>query len=448
MNEAVARPTRDRWIEPLLALIVLAGLIHSIVFLVRQGYLPPPFFYEPSDVWMDWFNTAYWAYDPGRYDSWGSIYPPLSFLFLKLSTIRQCYVDADGLAARECDWLGIAAIHILFLINIWLIARTFLVLDRRTALPRAFALAASLPMLFALERGNLMIACFTCILLGFGPLLRSARLRWLAAGLAVNFKIYLVGAIFAQLVRGRWRWFEGAAIATLLVYVATFLLLQDGSPSQILFNITSLTEGFEVGGFLDGWYASSYTPLMSLLESRYVPVVGLIGSWSVETMAWLLPAMLRSTQIAILAAVAAAWLRPHVVPTYRVTNLAIALALITAESGGYTQMLVIFFVFMEPWRGAGRRVAIICAYLLCIPLDIPIDHLPSSTRDSFLAGGPVVVDITLNIGPFLRPLLMQMIAVALCCVTLRDVSRDIRRHGWRSANPKSLSPAPAGHAPV
>ena len=48
-----------------------------------------------------------------------------------------------------------------------------------------------LPMLYALERGNLLILCFTCFVLGYGDLLRQRWLRCLALASAMNFKPYL-----------------------------------------------------------------------------------------------------------------------------------------------------------------------------------------------------------------------------------------------------------------
>jgi hypothetical protein len=271
-----------RWIEALLAGAVVAGLLWAMIFLARNGFLPHPFFYEPSDTFMDWYNTAFWAYDRGRYDSWGSVYPPLSFAILRMFSFSTCYQGAEGVTSRECDWLGIIVIHAVFFLNAILIARTFLKIDRRTALPRSIALSIGLPMVFALERGNLLLLTFTCVLLGYGPLLKSARLRWLAVGLAINFKFYLIASLFPQLLKRRWRWFEGAAITTLFVYTITYIMVGNGSPLDIIRNIVSVNDSYEAGGFLDGWYASTYKPFLSVLEGKYVPVNSIIGSANVE----------------------------------------------------------------------------------------------------------------------------------------------------------------------
>lgn len=421
----------NRWLEPLLALAVLAGLIWSAVHLYLFGYLPQPFFYEPQDVWMDWFNTAHWAHNKGAYDSWLTIYPPLSFAVLKLLTWGPCYTGAEGYPSRDCDWFGAATLLAVFLINIPLTARTFYKIDKRTWMPRTFALCCGLPMTYGLERGNLILLCFTGVLLAFGPLVRSARLRWFFAACAINFKVYLIGALFAQLLRRRWRWFEGAAIATVLVYLATFAIVGAGTPWEIYRNISDFSGGFQSVTVLDLWYAGTFKPIMSLLEGSTFPIITVVGSRTTELGLLLIPILVHTTQALIMAAAAAAAFRPQVVPMHRLVFLSIAMALITSEAGGYTQILLILFVFMERWRGFGRSFAIVVAYILCIAADIPLDRIPPVVRDSFLSGSRVIAEYHVGIGPFVRPLLILSLPFALSLVTLRDVYVRLREDGWR-----------------
>ena len=239
--DASAPRTTGYWVEALLAFAVALCLAYNIYHLIDAGYLPSPYFYEAQDTFMDWFNTAYWAHQPGAYDSWATIYPPLSFVVLKVLTNGACYAAAEGYTSRDCDWYGAVTLHIIYLVNVVLTARTFHKIDRRTAWPRTFAMCVGLPMTFGLERGNLILLCYTCVLLAYGPLVRSARLRWLFAGLAVNFKIYLIGPVFAQILKRRWRWFEGAFIATILVYLASYAIVGAGSPVEIYENIVRFT---------------------------------------------------------------------------------------------------------------------------------------------------------------------------------------------------------------
>lgn len=431
MSTSLPSRTRWLWLEYLMGLGVLLLIGKAMAWLYLYGYLPQPFFYEPSDTYMDWFNTAYWARDNGVYDSWRTIYPPLSFVVLRWLGKDSCYVGAEGLVVRDCDWIGLVAIHAIFLLNIILVALTFLKIDRRTALPRAIALSTGLPMLYALERGNILLLCFTAMLLGFGPLLRSARLRWLFAGIAVNFKIYLIATIAAQLLRRRWLWCEGALIATLLVYLLSFGLLGVGTPKEIITNITDYSSGFVAAQVLDIWYSVTYQPLISLLQGETFPVINVIGSRPSEIGLIVLPFIVHLGQAAILLAALATWLRPEVVPVHRVAFFGTALALISSEAGGYTQMMVMLFVFMEPWRGVARPIAILTCYILCLPGDIIVGTVPTIIRDSYLAGRQVEVELGVGLGMFLRPGLLILVGISLSAATIRDVWVDIRQQGWK-----------------
>lgn len=432
MSAAPKQGRRWLWLEYAMGIGVLLLIGRAMATLYFEGYLPQPFFYEPSDTFMDWFNTAYWARDTGTYDSWMTIYPPLSFVVLRFLGKASCYAGAEGQMVRDCDWIGLVAIHAIFVMNIVLVALTYKKINRRTAIPRAIALSSGMPMMFALERGNILLLCFTAMLLGFGPLIRSARIRWIFAGIAVNFKIYLIAAIVAQLLRRRWLWCEGALIATVVVYLLSFGILGVGTPTEIVRNITEFSSGFIAAQVLDVWYSVTYGPLISLLQGVSFPVTSIIGSRTAEIGLIVLPAWVHLGQASILIAAAATWLRPEVVPAYRTAFFGTALALITSEAGGYTQTMIMLFVFMEPWRGVGRPLAVMICYILCLPGDIVVGYIPPLVRDSYLAGRQVEVHLGVALGMFLRPGLLVLVSISLSAVTIHDVWRDIRLQGWRN----------------
>jgi len=422
----------SRWVEPVLAVCVGAGLAWSLGYLLIYGHLNTPFFYEPFDTWMDWFNTAFWAHHLGAFETWGSIYPPLSFVVMKLVTTSRCYDFADP---RLCDVYGIVTLHLFYILNIVLVAKTYLKIDGSTAIPRTFALTAGLPMVFALERGNLILLCFACLLLAYGPLLRSARWRWFFAACAINFKVYLVGTLFAQLLRRRWRWFEGAAIVTLLVYLVSFAIMGEGTPRQIYENIAYYSSGYLAKNPLDLMYAGTYKPLLSVLNGDGFPVITAIGSRQVEFWAFALPIVVYLVLGLIALAAMATAFRPTSIPMHRIVFLSIAAALISSEAGYYTTMFLLLFVFMEPWRGFGRIWSIVMSYLLCIPADVPLYWTPPIAMESFLGGRQVIAQFVVGVGPFARPGLILSIVVAMSFVTLRQVWDQLRSEGWRLGLP-------------
>ena len=432
MSEAARPSPVGFWIERALAVLVVGSLVWALIYLFRFDHLPQPYFYVPEDSFMDWVNTAHYAHNPGAYDEWGTIYPPLSFVFLKFLTSETCYRTAEWYSSRDCDLYGLFTLHLIFFVNLALIAKTFLKTDRSTALPRILALGLGYPMTFALERGNIVLLCFTCVLLAYGPLLRSARLRWLFAAFAINLKVYLVGTLFAQLLRQRWRWFEGALITTVIVYLLSYAFMGAGSPMQIYGNIKLFGELTAAANPLDLWNPVTYRPAISLLDSDF-PVSDYIGSRATDIATIALPMAIYITQAIILAAAAAIWFRPKVVPMHRAVLLSIAMALVTSEAGSYTQVFLILFVFMEPWRGFGRIWSIIACYILCFGNDIvSVYDIPTVVRSGFLGKREIMAEYSVGIMPFIRPGVVLSIAIAMSLVTIRDVWADARAHGWRS----------------
>lgn len=440
-------PPSDRgwgiWIERVLALFVAIALVWAMAYLFRYEQLPQPYFYVAEYSFMDWVNTAHFAHNSGAYDSWGTVYPPLSFVFLKYLTNPVCYTTATGYFSRACDVYGLVMLHLIYVITIFLVAKSFMKIDRSTALPRSFALCAGYPLTFALERGNIVLLCFTCVLLAYGPLLRSARLRWIFAAFAINMKVYLIGSLFAQLLLRRWRWFEGEALMTVLVYLISYAIMGAGTPVEIYANIKLFAESTVATTPIDLWNPITYRPAISLLNGPF-PVSNWIGSWWTELLSVVLPNTIYAVQAFIALAALATVMRPAVVSQQRIVFLSFAMALVTSEAGSYTQAFLIVFVFMEPWRGFGRKWAILGCYALCIPSDLfTVYDVPSSVTSSFMGKREIITEYSVGIMPFIRPGIVLSIAFAMALVTIRDVWDDARAHGWQSPLPWRRLPEPA-----
>jgi hypothetical protein len=429
MSAAPARRRNTRTFELLLCVPIIASIGYTVWFLLKYHYLPQPFFYVPSDTWMDWYSLAKWGQRPGAYDVAQSIYPPLSFVILKFFSIPHCYTLTYSEEVRPCDWLGGVVLTLMWLANFPLTYLTFRKIDRATALPRAIALGFGFPMLFAYERGNLLLFCYACTVLAYGPLLKSARLRWFFAGMAVNFKVYMVAALLAPLLRRRWLAVEGAVICTVLVYLVTWFIMGEGSPAQLIRNLTNFSGGFGAAALLDLWFPSSYIPVRLLLDGQF-PVYVILGSNQASVVLIVVTVLTRGVQALILFASVAAWLRPEAVPQHRLVYLALTLALSASEAGGYTQILLILFVFMERWRGIARPIAIVIAYILCISADLVFSGAPPIVRDSFLGNTFVIAEYGFGVMSLLRPGLMLAMAGLLSWVTIAAVWSDIRTGGW------------------
>jgi hypothetical protein len=409
-------------LEAALCLMVVAGVVHTISFFARWGYLPQPFLYDVNNTFMDWINTAYWAHHPGAYEVWHSVYPPLSFVFLKVFSRGRCYVDDVSIASASCDWIAQAAILTIYVLNLFIIYRCYRLADRRTAILRTVALSLSLPMLFSVERGNMIVLCLTFFMLGHGRLLKSAWLRWLSIGATINFKPYLVFAVIPYLARRRWRWLEGSAIATLFIYLITYAMMGSGSPLELIENQRSWLDVTAADHWWNIYYSTSYTSLLAALQGSY-PLLTFIDSRVLEGAIWLLPVLIRTGMLTAALAMLVTWFRPSAATTTRLAALGLSVLLTASNPGGYTEVFLLFLVFLEPWRGGARITALVAAYLLAVPFDHMLIGVIDLHQTSWLGHRQVSTSFGLAVGQFVRPGLLLTIQIALAIGTLLDAWR-------------------------
>jgi len=415
--------TRPPLIETGLMLAVVASVGWAAVHFAEFGYLPQPFVFDTNDTFMDWFNTAFWANRPGAYDVWRSIYPPLSFVFLDWFSLPGCYLDSP-FYARDCDWLGRATIAAFYLIDVALIRVAMKRNDAATALPRTVALALGLPLLFTLERGNLILVALACFIVAHGPVTRSPVWRHLATAATINFKPYLIVPVAAHVIRRDWRALELAGLATLALYLVTLALVGAGTPMTLVANTANWVQFISGQVWNEVNYSTSYAPLLLIRESQ-IPVLQFVSSRLVEGIETAVPLVIHATQAVALAALAAAWFQPKALPHARLAAILMGAYLVTQSPGGYTQVFLLFLVMLERWKGTGPRIAIVTAYLLCMVGDWPLATVLDLSLNSWLSGRPVSPSFGLTVGHFVRPGLIALIVWALA---LDTVVRALRAH--------------------
>lgn len=409
--------------EGLLALAVLASLVLTMRFLSLNGYLPQPFVFDTNDTFMDWFNTAYWANQGGMYEVWRTIYPPLSFVFLDLFSLPGCHLQSP-FHARDCDWLGRATIIGCYVLDVALLWWSFRRNDPASAPMRTVAMALGLPLLFTLERGNLILACLPPFILAHGPLLHSRKWKALAAAATINFKPYLVLPMLARALRRDWRALELAGLATLALYLLTLAATGAGTPGEIASNTANWVQfqSGQVWGEIN--YSTSYAPFLQL-RSAQVPLLEFISSRTIESIEQAVPLVIRVTQLLALAALAACWLQPRAVEASRIAAILLGAYLVTQSPGGYTQTFLLFLVFLEPLHRPGQAIALTCAYLLCLVGDLPLASILEIQTNSWLTGQPVTPVFGLTYGHFLRP---GLIALIVCALSLDTIAQVVRAH--------------------
>lgn len=412
--------------EAVLALSVVASFAAASTFFTRHGYLPQPFVFDTNDTFMDWFNTAYWANNPGAYDVWRSIYPPLSFVFLDLTSLPGCYLQSP-FHARDCDWLARTTIYGFYLLDVVLLWLSFRRTDPETAPMRTMAFALGLPLLFTLERGNLILVCLAAFILAHGPLLGSSSWRALASAVGINFKPYLLVPFLALAIRRQWRPLELAGIATVALYLVTLAIVGSGTPGQLVSNTANwvVYQGGQVWNEVN--YSTSYASLLAIRTAQ-IPLLQFVPSRTVETIEWLVPLAIRLSQIVALAALVGAWLQPKAVSGHRLAAILLGVYLVTQSPGGYTQAFLLFLVMLERWRGPLPAIAIASAYLLCLVGDWPLAEVLRIWSTSWLGERTVNPTFGLTIGHFVRPGMIIIIVWALSIDTIIRVARAHRLH--------------------
>lgn len=410
--------------EALLTLAVLAGLGNVINRFVVDGKLPQPFIFDINDTFMDWFNTAYWAHHPGSFTVWGTVYPPFSFAFLKLFGLPGCYAN-DSISARNCDTVGVTAIIGFYVLTAVLATLAFWRRDRVTAPFRGLAYAFGLPLLFTLERGNLILPCLAFFVAAHGVLVRSRWARGLVLAVTINFKPYLLLPVLALAWKREWRQLEIAGFATILVYAIGYAIVGEGSPMELVANTLNWVNF--TGGliFEQIYYSTSFAPFLQF-DKPIFPTRDFIASDIIDWLVFAIPIAIRSSQFVGIAALAGAWLQPGAVSTARISTLLLAVTLIGQSPGGYTETFLVFTLFLEPWRRAGAITALVAGYLLCVPYDYVLSNILTLSGDSWLSGRPVTAPFGISVGIFLRPALILVILWGLSLDTLAQVVRAHR----------------------
>jgi hypothetical protein len=169
-------------------------------------------------------------------------------------------------------------------------------------------------------------------------------------------------------------------------------------------------------------YSTSYAPFLLIRQSQ-MPLLDFVPSRLVERIEFAVPIAIRLSQLVALLCLAGAWLQPAALSRNRIAAILLGAYLVTQSPGGYTQTFLIFLVLMEPWRGAGLKVAITCAYLLCLVGDLPLAKVIEVNTNGWLSGRPVMPSFGLTMGHFLRPGLVIVILWALSFDALVKIVR-------------------------
>jgi hypothetical protein len=425
----VTRNAQPHLISRLVELVAMLGILIGLSDLVhvfyRNGYLPAPFVFDVSDTFMDWFNTAYWAHDPaGAYGVWNTIYAPLSFVITRLFGNPWCYANSP-FDARDCDAVGIVAILCMYVGCVVLAGVAFYRNDRPTFLFRTVGIALGGPLLFALERGNLIMVAFMCLIVLYGGLAKKRSGLAASAAIMINMKSYLLLPVLGYAVRRDWRMLELCGFATIGLYLITLFITGSGTPMELVHNLQVWFD-LRAGTIWDEvLYSTTYKPYL-LFDARGYPIRDFIPQRTIDYATIAIQVEVFASRAIAIVCVVAGWFFPKAVSLQRIAFFILMQSFMNQNPGGYAIAFVVFLVFMEKWTNFRIGLAIICCYIVSIPTDMALTVFYHYERVSWLSQRMVDSAYALPLGAIIRPGLLVIVLWSIAIDTLIDVHRAMR----------------------
>jgi hypothetical protein len=401
------------WFAAAALVLQVASIGYYYWYFQNHRYLPAPFIYNKFDTFMDLYNSMWWGMQDFKYTLWGSVYPPLNFLIL--DAIRLLFYGpitvSTSLDFRDIDItpallmcsLDLAAPFIVVASPLWSTLRPL----HRVLIAAGAALSP--PLLFAMERGNLIVLALIAL-----PMVLSRETIWKIAGVAIliNLKPYFAVLLLAFAIARDWRGMIQATAAAGALFVFTGLL---NDPNFLAFipNIFSfadaeqLLSGREVLALPSSISAFSYVIRLALKTS-------ISSGFPVALVETIIP-LIEVAKMAGLAALLASMLvaRDRLRDSEIVAGLIVIIVNLGFWVGGYSQ---IFYLACIPillgMQFRALHLAIVAAIFL--PLDLIVlltEQLGPNVVYPSLEIVPL--DFQLGLGTVLRPLLNYALLFSL-----------------------------------
>lgn len=215
-------------------LILLAAEITYAFWAVCTGsyHMDSYIHNNPHDTFMDYFNMLYVAGTDhaSLYETSKAIYPPLCFAFWSMlyELIPEPYRGIVSIELRNLQQplLGFGIVFMITIILLWELFRKSYGRTGMESILFACSMMMSGPMIFAIERGNMILIAFAFVFI-FALFYQSENkyvryLSYIALALSAAIKIY--PALFGLLIIERKRWKEAlmAVVIGAVVFAAPF----------------------------------------------------------------------------------------------------------------------------------------------------------------------------------------------------------------------------------
>jgi len=388
----------------LLILFILSciNFLYIVWFFEINGYLPPPFFYDVTDTFNDFYNTLYWSIHDGIYDVWGSVYPPINFIFLQIyqflfmGEILEMWSPSVIRGSEARSIMPLLLIYALSLVMAVRISFKHIV-DFKTQFILFFIFMLSPAFLFAVERGNLIILCIP--VLSWYIFTKNQISRALALSILFNLKPYFVifyifllisrkthhknkDLLFLSPIFGLIIFLFSGLLINEPFYLMPLNLLGFAANSALLSPAEALTFPSSIAAF--GYLRGLVT------EFKIAPIVGhivklILYVYLINTLVLVYNKKINFEELAILSIIF-------------ITNF-------STSTGGYSLLYYIPVLALlygkRDWTIFG--IIIICIYIGLWDM-IPIYNYSGGDSIAYLSGEVVKVSPYMSFGSILRPI--------------------------------------------
>ncbi len=391
------------------------AFLYYIHFSMLNGYLPSPFFYDKSDTFMDLFNALHWAYDDRRYTDWSSVYPPLNFIFLRFLDFVFAgagYGAPEFMREQSSSLIGGLCLMYLTIPALVLKTNLWLGFSKIEKILLYFAIILSPPMLFALERGNMIL--LAPILLAIALSNTGVR-RGASIAILINLKAYLALLLIYYVARRNWKDLAICVVMSGSIFLISGFILDKHFflffPNLLNFShgdgMFSLREMMAMPSSISAFSYVLKSPAAVALASEQVnPTVIPIVVSIIEISKW----------VSLAIPLVVLFIKAPVMRDAEIFALLVVLiSNMGVWVGGYT---LIFYIVLIPVFISlhGRWLSIGILILLALPFDlVPLMQESIGIQYSYFSDSYTSVNWTLGLGSVIRPIVNLLLLWLLSC---------------------------------
>jgi hypothetical protein len=320
----------------ILLAINVSAFLYYIFYVLHFGYLPSPFIFDKSNTLMDLFNPMAHAIHDDAYTVYQSVYPPLNFIFLKIfhslfngSETNNATLLRDTSRGMVFGWV------FLYLLIPYLVIRTdnWRIFKRDEKLLIYLVVVLSFPMLFTLERGNLILLSLIPLACVFST---QIWVRLISIAVLVNLKPYFILLFLSYLTQRKWKEMGYATLVAGIIFLVSGLIYDSSHFILMMRNLINFGGATNPLSIIEVVNFSSSISMFSFVASKkLIPISLLEQHPNVLYIILRLPEILKWTSIAFALSILYKKYRSIDMPETMVLLL-VMISNIGVSVGGYT----------------------------------------------------------------------------------------------------------------